>query len=279
MKKWVYYFSLAIVSVLPNGNVNISQKIFPAVCAVLLGEIYNYTNKGKFCYPELTHSADKKYYTEQVYNKIFQNIPSAQIIEELYKEIFVSLWKKSYPLKELPTLHSSLFREVLFFMMTWRKSFFKLKSGINILATREEDIKSREKYSLLLLSLSIGISKALIEEKIKDKIKENLKKREFLLNRPQLNILFSEMIKIGVSELLITPIYYSIIALLTISCSKIKEQRSKVFGAVFAGKNSVDSFYKKLEETDLFILSEAGNVATRWAFSFEKIINLFSSNL
>ena len=85
------------------------------------------------------------------------------------------------------------------------------------------------------------------------------------------------MLKIGLNEIIVLPVYYSLIGLLTLSFSQLTKEKNKVFRAMVSGleKKSVANFYSNLEDANLFLVSEAGFTAAKSTSTFLKVIKLF----
>jgi hypothetical protein len=276
LKKILYFFVLFCnVSILTIESKKLLPNFFAVVCGAFLGELHTYTNKGILKYPEVTLTSKKKSYSEQVYSKIFQEIASAIILEKLYQEVFADFWNKQTTEFALTSDHDSLFREILFFVLGWRKSVLKIKTGAQIIFETKEN--SKEGSHLYVTALLIGITKFLVDDKIKNFIKERIGVSPTMMNRPQFFSIFSEILKIGLNELIVLPTYYSFIGLLTLSCSQLAKEKNKVFRAMVSGleKKSVTNFYSNLEDANLFLVSEAGFTAAKSTSTFLKVIKLF----
>lgn len=276
MKKILYFFVLFFnASVLPVEAKKLLPNFFAMICGAFLGELNTYTNKGILKYPEVTLTSKKKSYSEQVYSKIFQEIASAVILEKIYQEVFVDFWNKQTTELLLTSDHDSLFREILFFVLGWRKSVLKIKTGAEIIFETKEN--SKEGSHLYITALLIGITKFFVDDKIKNFIKERMGVSSVMINRPQFFSIFSEILKIGLNELVVLPAYYSFIGLLTLSCSQLAKEKNKVFRAMVSGleKKSVTNFYSNLENTNLFLVSEAGFTGAKSTSTFLKVIKLF----
>ncbi len=276
MKKILCFFVLFFnASVFPVESKKLLPNFFAMICGAFLGELNTYANKGALKYPEVTLTSKKKSYSEQVYSKIFQEIASVAIIEKLYQEVFVDFWKKHTSELVLTSDHDSLFREILVFVLGWRKSVLKIKTGTEIIFENKEN--SKEGSHLYIAALLIGITKFLVDDKIKNFIKERIGSFSAMINRPQFFSIFSEMLKIGLNEIIVLPVYYSLIGLLTLSFSQLTKEKNKVFRAMVSGleKKSVANFYSNLEDANLFLVSEAGFTAAKSTSTFLKVIKLF----
>lgn len=277
MKKmffWIVCFSSTVFSV-DAGKV--SANIFAMLSGALFGEVFNYTNKGAFEYKPVTLSSPKKAYAEQVYDKIFSETASASILEALYREIFVDFWNKNNVDSNLCSGHDSLFREMLFFTLGWRKSLAKVRAGSDVILNVEENPLKREKSTLHVIALFIGMLRCFVDNKIKDLVKKNISSAPGLTDKPQFAGIFSEMLKIGFNEFLVLPGYYSLIGLLTLSFSQINKEKNKVYRAMLTGmeQKSVTGFYSDIEDTSLFKVSEAGFTLAKTTSTFLKVIELF----
>lgn len=279
MKKKLYFFVLFFnVSMFPVESKKLIPNFFAMICGAFLGELNTYTNKGILKYPEVALTSKKKSYSEQVYSKIFQEAVSVAILERLYQEVFVDFFNKQSTEFAVTSDHDSLFREILFFTLGWRKSLLKIKTGAKIIFDSKNSL-GKEESRLYVAALLVGITKFFVDDKIKNLVKEKIGSSSIMINRPQFFSIFSEMLKIGLNEIFVLPAYYSFIGLLTLACSQLTKEKNKVFRAMASGleKKSVADFYSNLEDTNLFLVSEAGFTGAKSTSTFIKVIKLFKN--
>jgi hypothetical protein len=277
LKNVFFFYLLSLTSLTFSVEAKkLSPNIVSIFSGIVLGEAYSFLNKGLFSYPEVTLSSKKKSYSSQVYDKIFQEGPVGVILDGLYKEIFVDFCNKRSGSDCFSLDHHALFKEILFLVMGWRKSFLKIKTGVNIVFEKKNNFLYKEEADLYATAFLVGISKFFVDEKLKNFIKDRLNHFSFMKEKPSFVSICNEMLRIGLTEIFILPGYYTCIGLLTLSCSHIAKEKNKVVRGLIEGleKKSVADFYSNVEETDLFLVSEAGYTGSKVTSSLYKIFSL-----
>lgn len=234
-KKIMLFLSIFLIN---STNPIQVQDSFSLLSGILIGELYNFINKGKMEYaPE--KKTPKKPYLTQIYSKIFTEGPILGIVQELYTETLLDLYKKNYLSTSLNiSIHNSIFKEFFLLTTSFRKSVKKIIAGFRILF-RENINKFSQQKSLYAFVLTLGSCRALLENKIKNELKIYTDQTTFGKNHNFLTSICSEMFKIGISDFILTPLIYSILGILTLSYGTEITEKQIVARAIREGINTI----------------------------------------